>query len=64
MTKHLTPDERESIIAMYHDREKIMVIAAVFKIHEDTVARVVKRAGIPVRWHRNCGRIAAMRAAE
>jgi IS30 family transposase len=64
MTKHLTPDEQSQIIAMYHRGEKHIVIAATFGVTGSTITRVIKRAGIPFRWYRNCGRLAAQRAAE
>lgn len=59
MTKHLTPTEQASIISMYQSGEKVVAIAAMFKIHECTINKVIQRAGIPIRWYRNCGRIAA-----
>ena len=55
MSRHLTPDERRQIVEGYIDGEKIEVLAIVFSVCESTIRRVRRRAGVPVRWHRNCG---------
>lgn len=64
MTKHLTPDDCLSVISMYQAGEKVAFIAVEFGIHESTVTNIIKRHGVPIRWYRNGGRMAAMRAAE
>jgi Homeodomain-like domain len=47
--RHLLLRHRYELIQSYRDGTKIAVIVAEFNVHERTVRRIVRKAGLPIR---------------